>query len=81
MMGVWDAAASAGQYANNLHLAQSDKHTNTHHSIFTGQMLFLTSNQQYHSTEGTNSKSIKYLIMVCCKFCYSTFTFVYMHTR
>jgi len=29
MMGVWHAAASAGQYANNLHLAQSDKHTNT----------------------------------------------------
>ena len=27
-MGNWDAVASAGPYANNLHLAP-DKHTNT----------------------------------------------------
>jgi len=27
-------------------LLQTDNHTNTHHSIFTGWMLFLTPNQQ-----------------------------------
>jgi len=27
--GVWDAVASAGPYANNLHLDQTDNHTNT----------------------------------------------------
>ena len=28
MTGFWDAVASAGPYANNLHLAQTDNHTN-----------------------------------------------------
>jgi len=32
-------------------LFQIDNHTSTHHFIFTGCMLFLTSNQQYQSTE------------------------------
>ena len=31
--------------------------TTSHHSIFTGQMLFLTPNQQCQSTEGTSTKS------------------------
>jgi len=44
-MWFWDAMASAGP--NNLHLAP--------HSIFTGRLLFLTSNQQCQSTEGTVS--------------------------
>jgi len=26
MMGVWDAVASAGPYANNLHLTPTDNH-------------------------------------------------------
>jgi len=44
MMGFWDAVASAGPYANNLHLAP-DKYTPTpHHSIFAGRMLFLMPN-------------------------------------
>jgi len=46
IMGFWDAVASAGPYANNLHLAADKITTLTpHHSIFIGQMLFLTSNQ------------------------------------
>jgi len=55
-----DVAASAGPYANNLHLApsrQPHQQTTTprpHHSICTGQMLFLTPNQQRQSTEGTS---------------------------
>ena len=43
MMGFWDAVASAGPYANNLH---------NYHSIFTGRMLFLMPTQQCQSTEG-----------------------------
>jgi len=31
--------------------------TTSHHSIFTGQMLFLMPNQQCQSTEGTSTKS------------------------
>ena len=39
-MGFWDAVASAGPYANNLHLAADKITTLTpHHSIFIGQML------------------------------------------
>jgi len=53
MMGFWDAEVSAGPYANNLHLAPRHITTPTpHHSIFTGQMLFLMPNQQRQSTEG-----------------------------
>ena len=29
MMGFWDAVASAGPNANNLHLAPDSNHTNT----------------------------------------------------
>jgi len=29
MMSFWDPVASAGPYANNLHLAQTDNHTET----------------------------------------------------
>jgi len=52
-MGFWDAVASAGPHANNLNLAadiQPHQHFIT--SFFTGQMLFLMSNQQCQSTEG-----------------------------
>ena len=50
-MGFWDAVASGGPYANNLHLAP-DKYTPTpHHSIFAGRMLFLMPNHSV-STEG-----------------------------
>jgi len=31
---------------------QTDNHTSTHHSVFTGQMPFLPPNQQRQSTEG-----------------------------
>jgi len=44
--------ASAGPYANSLHLAPDKITTTPHHSIFTDWMLFLTPNQQCQSTEG-----------------------------
>jgi len=52
MMGV--AVASAGPYANHLHLA-ADKQPHqylTMHSVFTGRVPFLPLNQQRQSTEG-----------------------------
>jgi len=53
-MGLWDAATSAGPYANNLHLAP-DKQPHQHliTQFFTGRMLFLAPNRQCQSTEGT----------------------------
>jgi len=33
---------------------QTDNHASTHHSVFTGQMPFLSPNQQCQSTEGTS---------------------------
>ena len=56
-MGFWDAVASAGPYANNLHLAPAPQH-----SIFTGRMLFLTPSQQCQSTEGTSL--VRYWVLV-----------------
>jgi len=51
------AVASAGPYANHFHLApdrQPDQHLTTH--FFTGQMPFLSPNQQRQSTEGKTQK-------------------------
>ena len=48
------ALASAGPYVNHLHLAADMTMPTPHHSIFTGQMLFLPPNQQRQSTEGYN---------------------------
>jgi len=54
-MGFWGGSASAEPYANNLYLTPDSITTPTpHHSTFTGRMLFLTSNQQCQSTEGTS---------------------------
>ena len=50
------AATSAGLYAS-LHPMQTTTPT-SHHSVFTGQMPFLTPNQQRQSTEGTTSPSV-----------------------
>jgi len=53
MMAFGDAVASAGPYANDLHFApdrQPHQHLIT--QFFTGQMLFLTPNQQCQSTAG-----------------------------
>jgi len=56
MTGFWDAVASAGPYANNLHYApETDNHINTSSLIFTGWMLFLTPIQQCQCTEGKSS--------------------------
>jgi len=67
MMEFWDAVASAGPYANNLHLApdrQPHQHLIT--QLFTGQMLFLGPEKQCQSTEGMtiSSKVIGYLYTV-----------------
>jgi len=52
-MGFWDAVASAGPYANNLHLVPDRKpHQHLITQIFTGRVLFLTPNQQCEGTEG-----------------------------
>ena len=52
----WVAVASAGPYANHLHLARSRSRQITtpkpHHSVFTGQMAFLSPNQRRQSTDG-----------------------------
>jgi len=45
-MGFWNAVAAAGPYANSLHLTADITTPTPHHSVFTGQMLFLTLNQQ-----------------------------------
>jgi len=55
MMGFGDDVASAGPYANNLHLAATENHITTpHHAVFTGRMLFLTPIQQCQSAEGSD---------------------------
>jgi len=45
----------------------------SHHSMFTGQMLFLTPNQQYKSTEDNR--------MLICWFVNTSFKDVDMHTK
>jgi len=47
------AAASPGPYANHLHFAQLQTEPRQHFTtqFFTGQMLFLTPNQQRQSNE------------------------------
>ena len=63
------AVASAGLYANNLHLAPWHITTPTpHHSDFTGRMLFLTPNQQGQSTQDNWHLCSCYLF---CKYCCS----------
>jgi len=53
MTGFWEAMASAGPYANNLHLtADRQPHQHLITQFFTGQMHFLMPNQQRQSTEG-----------------------------
>jgi len=54
-MGFGGTVASAGPYANNLHLAPESRQITTptpHHSIFYRPDALLTSNQQCQSTEG-----------------------------
>jgi len=53
-MGFRTAVASAGPYANNLHLAP-DRKPDQHHiaQIFTGRMPFLMPRQQCQSIEGS----------------------------
>jgi len=60
--GVVITVALAGPYANNLHLAPDT--STPHHSIFTGEMLFLTPNQQCQSTEGDRNRSKKLIILL-----------------
>ena len=55
-MGFWDAVASAGPYANYLHLTSDITTPTPHHSIFTGRMLFLMLNQPCQNNEGTENR-------------------------
>jgi len=53
------AVASAGLHASHLHLApvQTDSHDSTSSlKFFTGQLLFLTPNQQHQSTKDTTKR-------------------------
>jgi len=53
------AVASAGPYANQMHLApdRQDNHVSTSSlSFFTGRMLFLMPNEHCQSTEGKKDK-------------------------
>jgi len=68
MMGFWDAVASAGPYANNLHPApdrQPHQHLIT--QFFTGQMLSMMPNSvsalkaEYLLLQ-TNTKRVKLII-------------------
>ena len=52
MMGSRYAVVSARSYANNLH-----RHKHLIIRVFTGQMLFLTPNQQCQNTEGSAVKT------------------------
>ena len=51
-MGFWDGPDHMQTICASLHSRQITTPT-PHHSIFTGQMLFLTPNQQCQSTEGS----------------------------
>ena len=65
MMGFWDAVASAGPYANNLHLAPDRKpHQHLITQKFTGRMLFLTPNQQRQSIEGQKMERLVCMIYI-----------------
>jgi len=61
------AVVSAGPYANHLHLTpdrQPCQHLIT--QLFTGQMLFLTLNQQCESTEGKISNWNTCILLTPC---------------
>jgi len=65
------AVASAGQYADHLHLAPDNYHASTSPLVFTGRMPFLLPNKQRRSTEGINSvKTLKenaqHVVQVTC---------------
>ena len=51
-------------------LLQTDNHTSTHHSFFTGRMPFLPPNQQRQSTEGTTVKVKTVLHFENCALCF-----------
>jgi len=60
MMGFWMVVASAGPYANNLHLTLTDNRTKTSSvNFFIDWMLFPTPNQQCQSTEITSTAGTK----------------------
>jgi len=52
------AVASAGPYANHLHLTLDMPVP--HHLVFMSQMPFLPPKQQHQSTEGTHTSLITY---------------------
>ena len=92
MLRLWDAVASAGQYANNLHLAPDRKPPPSTWSLnFAGWFLFRMPNEQRQSTEGIDQVRnilLSYsfslmslcLITLCLKFFYFQYLFItYTH--
>jgi len=64
MTGFWDAVASAGPHANDLHLL-ADRQPCLHliTQFFIGRMLFLAPNQQRQSSEGSGTE-LYYMLIV-----------------
>jgi len=59
MMGFWDGSGIGKRLNKQSELCSGQITTPTpHHWIFTGQMLFLTPNQQCQSTEGKITKCL-----------------------
>ena len=85
MMGV--AVASAGPYANHLHLAADRTMPSPHHSIFYSQDTLSDANKQHQNTEGlvhtvvnsTNDwliQTTKHCAIVKSFFCTKAVTFI-----
>ena len=71
MLGFWDAVASAGPYANNVHtLLQIDNRLIT--QFFSGRMLYLTPNQ--HSSRDLNK--LRFFHGFISKFSKTPFIFI-----
>jgi len=68
MMGFWDAVASGGPSANNLHLAPDSWLITTPYLIaqlFTGQMLFLMPNERVKALNGEGTRHRVCLVINC----------------
>jgi len=59
--GVWDAVASAGPYANNLHLLQTDNYTNTSSLNFLQVGCFTEAQPTVQSTEALGLRNYMYI--------------------
>jgi len=59
-MGFWDSSGiSWTTCKQSAHRSRQITTPTTHHSIYTGRMLFLTHNQQCQSTEGHITQHVR----------------------